>query len=75
MQRRQERRGGHQLYLLDTSDLAQGIAQGRQPPGRALDQQYLERLIIFEQYVLRGDHLFYVSRFRLRQGMANAPAV
>jgi len=70
-----ERGGGDQLELLDAAHAPNGIAQFLQPHRGALHQQDLERLVVLEEDVLRGDHFLEVARLRLRQQVPHPAAL
>ena len=73
MERRQECRGGEEPELLHAAHLAQCIAKVTQPDCRALHEQYLERLVVLEEDVLRGDHFLEILGLGLRELVAHAP--
>src|ERR1700733_9569324 len=74
LHRRQKSRGRDELDLLHAAELAQVIAQRLQALRGTLYQQDLERLVVLEQHVLRGDDLFDVRGLSLREGLAYAAA-
>src|SRR5690606_5071182 len=75
VQRREQRGGGDKLQLVHAADAAQRVTQLLEAEGRPLDQQHLERLVVLEKHVLRGDDLLEVVDLGLGQLLADAAAV